>query len=778
MPRPSAVIHHKATVDSTGEMKQGVTALTGHISRLHFVSDTFAAGVLTDEHGAQHSFNAKCRVQLLELVTLHGSWEVHKKWGRQFAARLIEYPMPDVSSTHGLAEYLASNPAFLGIGPAKAQLIAQEFGESFDQVIREDPARVAATGKLTIEAAENIQKEWIARADVNAISTWLASYGLTHNQIKRIAEQYGNQARQILEENPYVLSDDLHGFGFARADEVALKMGTQKDHPGRIRACIVDLVKQEAEEGGHTYIGRRTLTKSAAEKLAFDSLDAKDLVSTQIDHLIETGDLVEAEHNGASLLAFPSIYFCEQDLIRWFRESWENPPSEHRTSTLLAAADIAIASSGRAPSESQRAAVDMALTNTLSVLSGGAGTGKSYTISLIHRIFHHCGLEVGLCAPTGKAAKRMANLAGAPASTIHKLLGYKPGRNGAEWGYGPDRKLEHSLIIVDEVSMCDIALLWRLFSAVDFSRTQVLLVGDHNQLSPIGAGNALRDILDHQLLPSHILVDCFRAAGQLKQNCNAILAGRARPTTPVLPTGGREWRLIDTLEEPADLIDALKLLMGGRLAQWGFDPIMECQIITPYNAGPLGVNRINAELQRVWQQTVYGLTLPEVPADQEPRLRFHTGDKIIQKKNDYKLDEANGGVMNGTMGVITSIFEKRTSEGKKDIYLVQFEDRERPVEIEQGSDQAANLALAYACTIHKVQGSEWPCVISVIHSKHSYMLSRNLFYTAVTRARKTAIILGNSLGIRRAIRTVSSSERRTWMALSGDYDNDDDQGNY
>jgi len=744
--------------------------ITGKVIHIYRSTENWSAGILSAESNGQFyidndvRFSVDARIELGERITLHGSWTNHPKFGSQFKASSINYPMPDMSAA-GLADYLAHNPAFRGIGPAKAQAISDAFRDRFDQAIRETPHIVQAAAKLTDNQIDILRSEWIARADVNAIATWLASFGLTHCQIKKIAERYGNQAKQVLEENPYVLADELHGYGFARTDEIAIKMGMPKDHPGRIRACLIDLVKSESDEGGHTWIDRKQLVKQAVAKLAFDTLSAEQLIRDQLATLCEAdldGDtlprLVDIEYDSNHLIALRSIYNREIELLNWFTQSVDQKPQQVCSFCLGNAIENLITNHGFAtPNTDQMRSIKMAVNSRISVMSGGAGTGKSFTIATIYRLFTDWGKSVAMCAPTGKAAKRMSSLAqGAFASTIHKLLEYDP--VSGEFAYGKSCKLPDDLIIVDEVSMCDINLLWHLFSAIDLQRTQVLLVGDHNQLPPIGAGNVLRDVLAHNILPDHILTECIRAAGELKLNCNAILAGEIKPSTTVLPAGGREWRLIDNLEDTEKVIESLRMLYSGKLESWGFDPISECQIITPYNKGKLGVNRINAELQRIWQLRKFNKQLPEVPTDKETHTRFYVGDKVMQIKNDYKL--GSNGVMNGTQGVVRWM----GVQGSKAIMTINFDD-EPGVNIEVGSDQEKNIVLAYACTIHKVQGSEYPCVVSIIHRQHSYMLSRNLIYTAATRARKTAILIGDKIGMRRAARTTAPIERRTWMGL-------------
>jgi exodeoxyribonuclease V alpha subunit len=739
--------------------RAGETEITGRVSHLYYDSDAFSAGVLIADSGPlldrDVKFSIKSRVQRDEQIILHGNWTRHPKFGPQFEASCISYPEPEATE-EGLASYLANNPAFKGIGPAKAKLVAAECGCDFDRIIREEPHRIAQAAKLTEGVVAAIAAAWTEHADVNAISTWLAGFGLTHGQIKKIAERYGNRARAVLEDNPYVLCEEIHGWAFARTDEVAQKIGVPKDHPGRIRACLLDLLCKQADESGHTWILRSDLVKLAMAKLCLDSLQADGFIRCELQVLCDDNVpqviAIEDETDGTVRIALRDLYRKEQDIINWLASGKKESLREDSE------IEQAIASSvGSQPTDSQRAAIAMVLRSRVSIISGAAGTGKSFTIAAARRVFTNMGLEVAMCAPTGKAAKRMSQHAGgATAQTIHRLLEYSPFEG--RFIYDADNQLPHSLVIVDEVSMCDIRLLWSLMSAIDFSKTQLLMVGDHNQLPPIGAGNTLRDALTNRTVPFHILDVCHRAAGALAQNCNKVLDGDVPKSTPTLPAGGREWWLIDNMEDPELVLESLRMLMREQFAKWGFHPANECQIITPQNKGPLGVIRINAEMQRIWQDA-QGRKLPPVPAEEKAiRTRFYPGDKVMQTRNNYQL-----GVMNGTQGIVVDVTD---GIGKDPGHIIiQFDDMPLPTAVEVGSDEAKDIVLAYAITCHKAQGSEWPCVVSIVHKQHTYMLSRNIVYTAVTRARKTSVVLGDKLGIRRAMGATAAAKRRTWMGM-------------
>lgn len=394
----------------------------------------------------------------------------------------------------------------------------------------------------------------------------------------------------------------------------------------------------------------------------------------------------------------------------------------------------------------QNLAIHMALGQRISLITGPAGTGKTHVIRKCVEAFEAQGLAVVLAAPTGKAAKRLEQVTGRRARTIHRLLGF----NGDEWIRNSENPLDVDVVIVDEVSMCDSALMYHLMSAIEFSRTRLVLAGDHNQLPPVGPGNVLRDILNLKLTPFTVLDEVVRQAGPLRHNSLEILNGRVRglrkedPRTP-------DWIVLPSHDDPDDALNYLLHLHEAVLKErLGYDLLKDVQVLSPQRSGVLGVENLNVALQTVLQRKLYHRDIPPVPANRRPPL--YPGDKVMQVKNDYDID-----VMNGHIGFVVE------SNPKEKHWVVDFEDR-GPVELDEQKIQ--HVVLAYACTIHKFQGSEVPCALCVVHSSHSYMLHRNLFYTAVTRARERAIILGDVRGIHRAARIHKVDDRQTVLAAT------------
>lgn len=739
-------------------------AITGTVKRVRMQSDTFSTGVLSVDSGPmlerECQYSAKGSIGFGDTVTLRGKWE-NGKYGWSFKATVIEYPMPEIESVDGLAEYLANDKAFAGIGPVKARLIAYHFKSELGISLATNPEEVQRVGNLTDVQIQTLCREWELRASINAISVWLADFGLTAYQVRRIAEQYGNSAQKVLSENPYKLADDLDGFGFLKSDAIALKLGLPKDSEFRIKTYIEYFLSERANSDGHTCIEYEKLQKEIVKNLYLDSVNSKLRVKECITQLVKFSRLDFVEYEEQYYLSLSNIKEQEEYIFDCLTQPRVEvfTPEELVESNKQIDELLEIASTGITFEYAQINAVRKALTYPVSVISGGAGTGKSFTIIRLLKALESAGKSYSICAPTGKAARRLCD-DGIQASTIHRLLEYDPSIGG--FYYDGNNKLPADFVIVDETSMCAIPLLHSLFQAIDFGKTSLLLVGDFNQLPPIGPGNTLRDIIKYELCPHTFLSVCHRSQGDLYKNAHNILSGRFNHKSTKREDGKWAWLTVEDRDDPEEVVELCKLLIDSQLEAWGYHPLMHAQIITPMNVRELGTNRLNLELQRVWQAKL-GVDLPPVTKyDAKPKLL--SGDKVMQTKNDYK--EVEGGLMNGTTGIILDIVQDVNPEGKPcSMYRIQFDDRDTPVLLDATGKSASTLALAYACTIHKVQGSQYPCVIPIIHSLHSYMLNRNLLYTAVTRAQQSVLILGNSTGIRRAITRVDPQNRLTLTSL-------------
>jgi exodeoxyribonuclease V alpha subunit len=515
-------------------------------------------------------------------------------------------------------------------------------------------------------------------------------------------------------------------------------MGTPKDLPSRIRAGIQYCVLSALDDG-HCWVEYEDLLNRANTLLVMDTLDSREVIERHLEALIAEGVLV-SQASERLIVADPEIHRMETELAAIFKEARR---ADLRAVTNL---DALLDVEGGELTPEQREAVSNALTFSISLMTGGAGSGKTYAVSTIVSIAERLERKVVLAAPTGKAAKRLEEVVGHEASTIHRLLGF----NGHSYTRDALNPIEADILVVDEVSMVDVALAWRLFQAVDLTRTAVVLVGDHNQLPPVGPGNLLRDLVKSRVVPTTVLTRIIRQAGVLKENSTAILSGEVRPTTEVHNGARRPWYVIDRFSDREDVRRMLLLLFEEVLQErLGYDLLRDVQVLTPTHKGPLGTAELNVALQRLLQKKLRGFDVPEDSSGHRPV--FYAGDKVIQTRNDYEL-----GVMNGAMGYVV----EATAKGG---LTVEFDGA--VVEIEPGSDAASRLQLAYACSVHKVQGSEFPCAIVVAHKSHSFMHHRNLLYTAVTRAQESVILLGDRWGIENCAAKRQVDRRNTFLSF-------------
>ncbi|HNY39088.1 MAG TPA: AAA family ATPase [Bryobacteraceae bacterium] len=716
----------------------GRTSIRGIVDTVYYSGPTFTAGRLQMPDGNTVNFAGKVFARPDDAVRLEGHWANHPKYGRQFTAETMGHDLeldPD-----GLAAFLANHPDVKGIGPAKARSIADSFGRDFDAVIRTQPERVAAVAKVPVETARELQRIWIANSDFNAAMAHLARYGLTHFQVTTLVDKFGSQVVKILERDPYVLMREIKGFGFKRVDKIARKMGTPKDLPSRIRAGIEYCVA-DALDDGDCWVEHEDLLDRANALLIMDTLDSREVIEQHLESLLGEGILVSAPFEQL-VVADPEIHRMEEDLAAVFKNA-RVPCPVYRDAGKL---DQLLDTLGPKLNPEQREAVKNALRYSISLMTGGAGCGKTYSVSTIASIAEELELKVVLAAPTGKAAQRLEEVVRHPASTIHRLLGF----DGHRFALGPDNRIEADILLIDEVSMVDVRLAWHLFQAIDLQKTALVLVGDHNQLPPVGPGNLLRDLVRSRAIPTTLLTRVIRQAGVLKENSIAVLDGHVQPTSDVKVAGRRPWYVIDKFTDSHEVRAFLLMLFEEVLTErLGYDLLRDVQVLTPTHKGPLGTVELNIKLQRLLQRKLFGVEVAEVEAGFRPRL--YPNDKVMQTKNDYE-----SGVMNGAVGIVAGVDGKGGME-------IDFDGNE--VAIEAGSNQANNIQLAYASSIHKVQGSEFPCAIVIAHRSHSFMHHRNLFYTAVTRAKESVIILGDQWGIDNCAKKRQVDRRNTFLSF-------------
>jgi exodeoxyribonuclease V alpha subunit len=718
-------------------------SIRGIVDAVFYSGPTFSAGRLVTPDGGEVKFAGKVQIRVHDAVRLEGRWVVHPKYGRQFEADLLGHDLELVPE--GLARFLANHPGIQGIGPVKARLIAERFGRDFEKALCNEPESVAAVAKVPVETVGELRRIWTANRDFNHAMAHLAAYGLTHHQVTTLVGKFGSQVVATLERDPYVLMWEIPGFGFKRVDKIARKMGTPKDLPPRIRAGIHYCVLAALDDGD-CWVEYEDLLGRANTLLVMDALDSREVIERHLEAMIAEGVLVSPALQRL-VVADPGIHRMETELAAIFQDARQ--PSSRAVNGLDALLDV----EGSELTPEQREAVRNALTFSISLMTGGAGSGKTYAVSTIVSIAERLERKVVLAAPTGKAAKRLEEVVGHEASTIHRLLGF----NGQTYARDKVNPVEADILVVDECSMVDVPLAWQLFQAIDRTRTAVVLVGDHNQLPPVGPGNLLRDLVKPRVVPTVILTRIIRQAGVLKENSTAILSGQVRPTAEAQNGARRPWYVIDRFSGREDVRRMLLLLFEEVLAErLGYDLVRDVQVLTPTHKGPLGTIELNIALQRLLQKKLRAFDVPDVPPGHRPA--FYPGDKVIQTRNDYDL-----GIMNGAVGYVVEAHAKGA-------LTVGFDGAK--VQIEAGSEAASRLQLAYACSVHKVQGSEFPCAIVIAHKSHSFMHHRNLLYTAVTRAKESVIILGDRWGIDNCANKRQVDRRNTFLSflLEGDRD--------
>ncbi|MDH7602246.1 MAG: AAA family ATPase [Armatimonadota bacterium] len=718
------------------------TRIKGRVERVHFSSPAFTAGKLRSESGDIIQFAGRIFAQEDDRLVLCGKWTTHPKYGRQFQVASMEYDQD--LDIEGLANYIAKHPDIKGIGPAKARAIAERFGRDFDRFLVEEPGTIAQAVHVPLETIELLRDTWVETRSVNQAMTTLSAFGLTHLQVTTLVKKFGNAAIGMLRSDPYAIVRLVPGFGFKRVDKIAReKMGAAKEHPGRIRACVIFCV-EDALDSGDCWIDYEQLVDKANTLLVMDCLDSRDRIEKALDGLIDAGDLSCCTADNRFLVAMPEIRRMEEELAQVFKQGARPNPRFLELDDDAIRKTISSAASGL--NRDQYRAVATALRHTISLVTGGAGSGKTFTISALVGICQEHNHSVILAAPTGKAAKRMEEVVGIDAMTIHRLLGY----DGRSFERSAVRPIDTDILIVDEVSMVDVPLAWHLFRAIDLERTAVVLVGDHNQLPPVGPGNLLRDLIRSKVIPTVILEDVIRQAGTLKENSIAILKGEVRKTSEDVLDGRRAWYVIDQFTDPARAQDFVLELFDKILSErLGFNIINDVQVLTPTHKGPLGTCELNIKLQQLVQRKLWDVDVFPSQPGRRPDFLLH--DKVMQTKNNYET-----GVMNGAVGTVVDVAEDGT-------LTINFEDT--LVEVSNDSADLKNLQLAYALTIHKSQGSEFLCSIVIVHKSHSFMHHRNLLYTGVTRASKSAVIVGDRWGIANCAAKRQVDKRNTFLSI-------------
>ncbi|MCC7538790.1 MAG: ATP-dependent RecD-like DNA helicase [Deltaproteobacteria bacterium] len=665
-------------------------------------------------------------VSIGEALRIDGRWTDHARYGRRFVVESFVPITP--STTDGITRYLGSGLVH-GIGKRLAARLVDRFGDRTLDVLADQPERVREVGGIGLKRAHAIADVLRARRDEAESMSFLHGLGLGRALGRRVIRRFGADTVRVLREDPYRLAEEVAGIGFLTADRIGHRAGIAPDDPRRAAGAVLHLVGKCADEG-HTFLTSTQLSANA-EALGIPEDRVREVVPA-----LESRGLLVVERAGSEHAIYaPPLHQAERvvaaRLVRLARPR-KVPPR----------APAAIAAAARTLSDEQLRAVEATFRAGLVVITGGPGTGKTTTVRAIVESHVAVGHDVLLCAPTGRAAKRLTEAVGVlGARTIHRLLEWNP--RAGTFARDAKRPLSAALVLVDETSMLDVQLAERLLVAVADGATLVL-VGDIDQLPPVGPGQVLRDVLDSGVATVERLSRVFRQAQEstIIRAAHGLLRNEMPEPTPTGQRGTGDLYVI-IAEEPERAAELVCRAVTERVPEsYGLDPIDDVQVLTPTHRGPLGAERLNELLQ----QRLNARARERPRRDGEP-LRLLPGDKVMQLRNDYEKE-----VFNGDVGRVTDV---RGAE-----LLVSMDGRE----IVYGPDDEGALTLAYAATVHKAQGSEFPCVVLALHTSHYVLLTRRLLYTAITRARRLVVIVGSRRALSRAVRNDEGGGRASRLA--------------
>ena len=659
-------------------------------------------------------------------LEIKGHWVQHKRYGRQFAADGWSRIIPE--SVDSIERFLGSG-AVKGLGPALAHRVVAAFGKDTMKILERDPQRLLEVEGIGPKKLAVITESFYEEKQVNDIAYDLEQHGVAGRYAGRLLQKYGDDVHYVLTEEPYRMIAEIDGIGFKTADQMALAYGMDRQDPQRLSAGLT-YVLQTMTQNGHVCIPDAELVRRAAFILQADALGLHDILK----EAIEVGQLCTADFQGTVYVYTPEAYEEENYIARRIQDMAAMKPLPMKTHVQLFL-DRWQDSCHFELADKQREAVEKSLESGMTVITGGPGTGKTTVVQTIIRLAEQEGLRILLCAPTGRAAKRLAETTQRKAKTIHRLL-IPDGRQGRiqVFEYNETKLLPADLVIVDEVSMLDMEMMYHLLSALK-PQCRCILVGDADQLPSVGAGAVLHDIIASGQVPVVRLDTIFRQqeGGRIVTNAHLINSGRL----PVV-NEDPEFRFVE-IEDEAQGAEKISALYNSELLETGDK--FAVQVLSPMYKNPCGVDNLN--------QLIQGRFNP--PAEEKGELKgknviFRVGDKVMQKHNDYEK-----GVFNGDIGEIFAI--------QKDMVYVRYPEQD----VKYEGQEVDEITLAYAITVHKSQGSEYHTVIMVLVNSHAIMLQRNLFYTAVTRAKRKVILVGSKRAVQTAVQNQRTSRRFTLL---------------
>ncbi|MSO73761.1 MAG: ATP-dependent RecD-like DNA helicase [Alphaproteobacteria bacterium] len=672
-----------------------------------------------------------------EWLTASGEWVNDRTHGQQFRARFMRTSAP--TSIDGIEKYLSSG-MIRGIGPVYAKKMVKAFGDKVFDIIEAEPGRLRAVEGIGPVRAQRITAAWAEQKIVREIMVFLHSHGVGTARAVRIYKTYGTDAIQVMTENPYRLARDIRGIGFKSADAIAMKLGIEKTAMIRVRAGI-SYALTEAMDKGHCGLPTEELGPLAVELLEVP----KELVRTALDLELAEGTVIAGTVGETACVFLGGLYRSEQVIAERLRSlingtlPWPYIDPEKALPWIEQKTGLSLA-------ESQIAAIRLALLSKVMVITGGPGVGKTTIVNAILRILSAKGVTLLLCAPTGRAAKRMTEATGFEAKTIHRLLEVDPKSGGFK--RGSDNPLECDLLVVDETSMVDVMLMQALMKAVP-DNAALLIVGDIDQLPSVGPGQVLADIIASGAVPVVRLTEIFRQAAQSRIITSAHKINQGSIPDLSKPEGDSDFYFVQA-DDPEVAVPRIIELVKTRIPQrFGLDPIRDIQVLCPMNRGGVGARSLNIELQAALN-----------PAGERKVERFGwtfaPGDKVMQIENDYDKE-----VYNGDIGYIVDV----DPDGGE--LTARFDGRS----VTFGFGELDTLVPAYAATIHKSQGSEYPAVVIPVMTQHYPMLQRNLLYTGVTRGKRLVVLVGQKKAVAIAVKNVSGRRRwsklNEWLALDG-----------
>ncbi len=671
-------------------------------------------------------------IQPGEEVRVYGAWACHPNFGMQFQA--MKFTVLKPATLKGIEKYLGSG-MIKGIGPVTARRLVETFGLDTLEVIENNPEKLAECPGIGPGKAEKIASGWFLQRSIQDIMIFLQGHGISPAYATKIYRKYDREAVRRVSENPYILAHEVPGMGFKKADSIAAEFGITGNDPRRVKAAILYLMSTITKDG-HLFLKEEELHKMAEEMLGPGQKDDLDAAARA---LVAEKKLVMREFRMQPLFYLPVSYRAEEGSARIVKKLVDRQREVPREK-LMAALDRAVATHGLKLSDIQQLAVETSLKKGFVIITGGPGTGKTTTLKAVVSAHRALGNRVLLASPTGRAAKRLAEVSGFAALTIHRLLEY----SSQEKGFRRNRQLplDCDTLVVDEASMIDMNLFYSLVQAVPEHATLVL-VGDADQLPSVGPGLVLNELIKSGMVPVVTLNAIFRQAETSQIIKNAHLINNGQMPQLLVPDGQSQSDCyFVAAEDPDKVIAMLKNVVQKSLpAKFNYDPVNDIQVLTPMNRGKLGATSLNTILQEILNPPA-----PERSEIEHLNRIFRVGDKVIQLRNNYDLE-----VFNGDIGTIAEI---------------NPEDQEAVIEFPQGkiafqSADFIDMAHAYAVTVHKSQGSEYQAVVLVASTQHYMMLQRNLLYTGLTRARKTMVFLGSRKAVAMAVNNNRIKMRNT-----------------